>query len=321
MEIRKIQKTGGSSYSITLPKSWVTKNNLEEEGIIEVYDQNQKQIIIKPQRNKILKAIVNIDNLSEDHIAREIIGTYISGVDEILIKSEKISYQQRSSIRLISYKLIGFEIMEESSTGIILKNMADSEITANEYIKKMIKIIQSMFDDVILSIKNFDKKLALDIIERDVEIDRIHIVILRQFNNLLINLVSQKTENIDLIDLHFYELAGIKLERIADHIVKMAFLVYRLKDKVALDNIEYSDLINLKEYINNLPKIIFTLDKKTAHLILDTYMEREKNEFMIKTNKDNSLANVLIQDSVERIRSYVSNISEEAINYINTKNI
>lgn len=324
METRSIQKTGGSSFSLTLPKSWVVKNGLEDTGVVEIYDNNTNQLIIQPQKlNNSYSANLVIDYLPDNHIIRELTGIYISGADEIAITAKTISYKQRSLIRSISHKLIGFELIEESSGRIFIKNVANSNIDITEYLKQMIGIIQSMFSDIIKTINTSDRNLALDIIERDIEVDRIHLAILRQFNIVLTNAGSNNLINLTTADLHFYELAGIRLERIADHIVRIALMISVLKnkDKIVLNKNEYGDLIQIQEYINTFPDIILNLDKQLSHKFLDKYESKIKNEFIKQSTIKKSSTNILIQDSIERISSYIANIAEETINHINTKNL
>lgn len=323
METRGLQKTGGSSFSLTLPKSWIVQNHLENNGIIEIYTRNSQQLVIQPHKTiKNNLSSLRIDHLSESHIIRELIGMYVSGTYEIMISAKTITYEQRSLIRSISYKLIGFELFDESSDMIVLKNVASPTITAAEYIKKMVGIILSMFADIIRTIDTSDRRLALDIIERDVEVDRIHLAISRQFSNALSTMISDGPNDLPIVNLHFYELAGMRLERIADHIVRIALTISLLKDKekIILNKFEHADLMRIYDYLNALPKIIFMLDKRAAHATLDLYESRKKNEFINRTITNKPSINILIQDSIERIRGYVSNIAEETINYVNIQN-
>jgi len=324
METRSIQKTGGSSFTLTLPKSWVVQNHLEKNGIVDVHARNSIQLVIQPHiLTQNHSANLAIDYLSESHIIRELIGMYISGVNEIAVTAKNISYEQRSLIRSISYKLIGFEFFEESSDRILLKNVANPTITASEYINKMYGIIRSMFGDIVRAIDTSDRRLAKDIIDRDVEVDRIHLVILRQFNSILNTMISDKPIDLPIVDLHFYELAGLRLERIADHIVRIALMISILKDKeiISLNKFEHADLIRVSAYLDALPKIIFTLDKRAAHATLDLYDSQKKNNFINRTITNKPSINILIQDSIERIRGYVSNIAEETINYVNIQTV
>jgi SpoVT / AbrB like domain. len=45
METRKIQKTGGSTYIISLPKQWMVENNLKNGNVVAMeVDENSLRI-------------------------------------------------------------------------------------------------------------------------------------------------------------------------------------------------------------------------------------------------------------------------------------
>ena len=142
METRSIQKTGGASFIVTLPKDWVIRQGLGSKGIVEFYETSAGQLIIRSQhKTKAYSASLTIDYLSENHIIRELIGFYVSGVHEIVVLARSITYEQRMLVRSTCYKLIGFELFEETSERMLLKNVASSTITATEYTVKMIDMV------------------------------------------------------------------------------------------------------------------------------------------------------------------------------------
>ncbi|MCX7955962.1 MAG: phosphate uptake regulator PhoU [Patescibacteria group bacterium] len=322
MEIRKIQKTGGKSFSITLPKIWIKKNLIKNKDKIEIFDY-KNFLIISPLKIKNSEKFISFDinNLNKNQIFREIIGYYISGIENIIIKAEKITYQQRSAVREISYKLIGCECLEGLSNKILLKIIIkDISFFINDYLKKMITIIFSMFEDTINVLKDKNYELANDIIERDIEIDRLHIAITR-FHNIKLNNPYINNEKISLIDSHYYVVNALRIERIADHIVKINKAFIKNKEKT---NISHYEKRIFNETLNNillLNKIIFEKDKKNSHKYLDNYFNNKKNFlFFEKINKKNDL-NFIIQESINRINGYIANIAEETINYSNIKNV
>ena len=107
MEIRNLQKTGGSSYNITLPKQWIKSLKLTEKNQLEIFYQNNHQLGIRPHKsNNLSSAVLFINNLSSEQISREIIAYYLSGVSEINIQTNTMSYELRSLIRNVSNKLV-----------------------------------------------------------------------------------------------------------------------------------------------------------------------------------------------------------------------
>src|SRR3989344_7854925 len=103
MEIRKLQLTGGSSLAITLPKKWVDLFGLKSKDTVVIYSQKSGSLIIQPDRHKeqLLKTVLKIDGLTKDMLTRELTAHYISGSDELTIKSKRITRDQRNRIREI----------------------------------------------------------------------------------------------------------------------------------------------------------------------------------------------------------------------------
>ena len=150
MEIRNVQKTGGSSLTLTLPKQWVNDFHVQEKDKVIIYIQKSGNLLIMPffKVKQRLSAILSIDKLSPEEIQREIMGFYISGVDEIIVKSEKITFEKRQAVRDVLSRLIGFEILNEDATHIAIKNIFDlKKFSPRENTEKMFLIVQSMYKD------------------------------------------------------------------------------------------------------------------------------------------------------------------------------
>lgn len=317
MELRTIQRTGGSSYTMTLPKKWVQASELDNTETLACYFQTGSLMCIRPHRPaKHLIATLEIDNMSNEHIVREIIAYFVAGINEIQIHSSSIESAQRILIRNISHKLIGFEITGSTSEKIVLRNVSTTKIKVSEYIDQMLNTIDSMYSDLVTAINTGDKNIAHDIVERDVEVDRINLAIDRQFHLLLYTLIPPNDTDLNLMDLHYYNSVGIRLERMADHIVRVAHTLTQLKSpkKILLNKFEQSTVNKINDYLKLTRTIIQTNDTTAAHELLDIYTSKHKNEFINTTIVDKPSINILIQDSLERIRGYAANIAEEAIN-------
>ncbi len=322
MEMRGLQKTGGSSFLVTLPKQWVLGQSLEHKGIVEIYTHTSGQLILRPHRpTNESTATLSVDYLSDSHIERELIGLYVSGVETIIVEARSITYEQRALIRSVSYKLIGFELFDETSQRMMLRNVSKSTIGPVEYVKRIVGIIRAMYGDIHIVIQTGDKRLARDIVERDVEVDRIHLVILRQFNQLLTRLVCDDVNSFSLFDMHYYQSVSLRLERIADHIVRIAQTISLLpdKEKIVLNKFENANVVQTVKYLQMVEKVILSSDKHHAHQLIDLYDSRKKNEYLSQKIINKSSLNILIEDSLERIRGYASNIAEETINYLYLK--
>lgn len=325
MEIRNIQKTGGASFVLTLPKEWIKKQNLKDKDKLNIFIQKSGYLIVQPYTTHKLRPIatVHIDTLSKEQIQRELIGYYVSGVEEIIILSKKITHLQRTWIREIIQGLIGFDFLEGTSERIVLKNILDAkEFSIVHNVNRILMIIQSMFADLVVAYETKDLDLAKDIIERDNEVDRLHTAILRQFNYFLQHMGQEEVLGLSLPDVHYYERAAIRLERLADHIVKLCEIFTLGKSHFTKDYNRYlhKKVKNTKKMIEECISMVQNLDKKNAHGLLDKYIHATNKLSLSPNWQKRSPTEDLIENSLQRISSYVMNIAEETINYSNTKN-
>jgi len=322
MENRKLQRTGGSSLSVTLPKKWTDQIGLQDKESVSLSLEG-RGILITPTQKKgqLLQSTIKIEGLTKSMLVRELIANYISGVDEIIIQSQQILPEQRNSIRSIANLLIGFELIDESSKRIVLKNVFDpTKFPVTKSVEKMFLMSIAMLNDVIKAFVGTDKQLAQDIIERDMEVDKVYLAVLRQLHSLRENLISKEQLDIDPLEINFYENVATQLERIADHCVTVAKQIHSLDlmgKKEHKETILHTDKATAVRTINALKdahKMIEKLDKKLAHTLIDTcdtIEEQFSSHENTKENEDFLLA--MIENSLDRIRGYIVNLAEMTI--------
>lgn len=318
MEIRKLQKTGGSSLTITLPKKWIQKNSLEDKSLLKITSPTPNTLILQPTplSKKPHKLTLKIQEMPAQRVLREIIALYLTGADEITVQSKRLSPEDRTNIRAVSNFLIGFEIIDESAEKIVLRNIFDpSKFPIPKNIEKMFLTTISMFDDALKALIENDKVLAKDIIERDFEIDKLHLIIMRQRHSFTQNNISQEEIGLSLSDLHYYEDVSTQLERIADHAVKIAKVVETMNKKTLQLSSSFSEIVeNITLYLKKSNNMVKTLDKNLAHEILDL-TPNLKNPLHSKkiSDKEELFVLNLIEDSLDRVRGYTRNIAEVTI--------
>lgn len=316
MEIRKLQLTGGSSLSITLPKKWVDHFGLKNKDAVVIYSQKSGSLIIQPARRKeqFLKTVLKIGGFTKDILTRELIAHYITGSDEVVVKGKKITQDQRNRIREVSQSLIGYEIIDESSEEIFIKNIFDAtKFPIIQNVEKMFVIAKSMFNDAIKAIIQNNKPLASDVIDRDFEIDKLRLAIMRQFYALIQGRVYDEEMGLSQADLNYYENVATQLERIADHAVKIAQAVIAADKKS--ESLVLSRLKNIVKKVLPLleysEKMVRKLDRTLAHKILDKNQEIERTISLNRNAK--FFPEIIVVDSLDRLRGYVMNIAEITI--------
>ena len=194
-EMRKIQYSGKSSFTIALPKKWVTNQKLKAGAQLSVTIDGTNNLILSSEKKKThVKKQTNIlfDETSEKgHIERKIIATYISGYNQIHIRSKqkRMTPQQRSIIKkLVRNKLVGSEIIEDSNLIISIQVILDpSELNIENTLRRMSVITQGMHGDIIYAIKKHDIEMCKEIIRTDDDVDRFGLYVIRQLRFSLEN--------------------------------------------------------------------------------------------------------------------------------------
>jgi len=322
MEIRSIQKTGGRSFTVTLPKKWVLSNRLQIKGRVKI-NESDNYLILSPflYKKNIKSPVCVIDSMTKEQIYRELIGFYLSGTSEIIVRAKNITPEQRAAVREISYRLIGCECLESTGNQILLKNTSIYDYgEIPNFTNRITTTIYFMFLDTINYLKNNDKSLAKDVLERDTEIDRLTLGISRLARLRINDLDIEKTDKFTFVDAVYYEHVAIRLERIADHIVRIAeyFLINDTNQPIVLNRKEKISINSTLKKIEQCQKIIFSLDKKEAHGYLDEFILFSQKK-IDKKYANKKFINLVLAESISRINSYIANIAEETINYLNIK--
>jgi len=324
MDIRNIQKTGGQSYTVTLPKEWILANSLKNKDRIKIY-ANKHVLTIAPFSYKKTSSVpvCHIDNMNKVQIFRELIGYYLSGTDEIIVRAKKITYEQRAAVRDLTYRLIGCECLESMGGQILIKNTASRDYkNIPDYIHKMMAIILSMFSDTATYLKSHDRSLARDVIERDVEVDRLNLGIVRSIHIRRYEIEAADSSTFSIEDAAYYEHIAVRLERMADHIVRIAdyYLLMDKKTQIELGKREKEYVKQTLAHLFLCEKIIYSLEKRKAHDFLDKFMEFNQRK-LEKKLPNRGIMDIVTSESISRINGYIANIAEETINYRNVKSI
>ncbi|MEJ2280261.1 MAG: phosphate uptake regulator PhoU, partial [Candidatus Lokiarchaeota archaeon] len=255
---------------------------------------------------------------------RVLIGAYVMGFSQIIIKSsKKFEPFIRDCVIDFTQIVIGPEIIEESETYFLIKDLLNpKEMPFNRTIKRMYIIAETMHKDALTALKTRDKALAEDIIGRDNDIDRLHWLIARQSSIVLRDIILSQKLGISLDDAKHYQFMSKFLERIGDHAVKIAQNVLHIID-VDLDE-------NLIQKIENASKVSIELlnNSQEARLKKDIKMANEnisRTQYLVKMceginidsntySVETSIALSYILESIRRTGEYSGDISELVIN-------
>nr|WP_320161825.1 PhoU domain-containing protein [uncultured Methanoregula sp.] len=330
MEIRRVQMTGGSSFVVTLPKTWADDQNIKKNDPVGLVVQPDGTLLVtKKITEEPLQRTKEIDIATVSDPAflfRLLIGTYITGFSMIRITSkQRFPPFVRTVVRDFTQMTIGQEVVEETETVIAIKDLLNpAEMPFDNTIRRMFVIVKTMHEDAITALTTHNKTLADDVIARDMDVDRLNWLIARQTNMLMQNnALSRRMEISPGMAMNYYMLSRI-IERVGDHAVRIAentspILDMNL-DKKILEAVKKASTMSLEIFDRSVISF-FNTDMKEANRNIESITALENicgdiNNMVLKQETLVAIHIGYVAESIRRSGEYAADISETVINLL-----
>lgn len=239
MELRKVQKTGGSTFIISLPKDWAVANGIEAGDALAIVRQTDGSLAVSPgerRRVETRRRRVEVDGKGLDALTREVIAAYLAGYHVIEVRGKpRLGADVREGLRQLTRKIMGPEIVDESADGVVVQDLLDpTHLPMRKGVQRMYFITRAMHRDAVAALLGGEADLARDVAGRDDDVDRLFWLVTKQMNLVLGDvregdrLGASPTEALD------YLLVARILERIGDHARRIALQAGKI-DEATLD--------------------------------------------------------------------------------------
>ncbi|HLD04893.1 MAG TPA: hypothetical protein VJG90_04200 [Candidatus Nanoarchaeia archaeon] len=288
MELRKLIAFGKATYSITLPKKWVTENALVKGDLILIQEKSPEKLEISPklgeQQELIKEVTLSVNDKSSKELERELITAYINDYSIInLIGNVQGKVRE---IREMLNELIGLEIMEVSNNKTVAKVFSDVTNThVSNIIRRISLITKAMFEEL-QSLFEGERNYA-SMVDSDREVNR-----QTYFATRILTKAIKSTHFRGLIKMELTEAAfALKVidmqEKIGDQLKNMArqlcdaALLKKSKAKFNKEFAKYTHEI-LVAYENAVKAYIMHDRKLAGNTIEETRIIREKLDVYIK---------------------------------------
>lgn len=331
-ERRKLQITGGSTYVISLPKKWVTQNDLNKGSPLLVRQEDTGFLTILPpdlgKAEKTEDAIIKVTpEDSSEALIRKTVAVYLLGYNLINIRpkdQKEISSTHRNAIKTFARNmLVGTEIVTDTSTELTLQVLLSyPELSVPSALRRMTIITSSMHKDAITALTNIDHQLASDVRATDYEVNRFHLYIIRQLkmaieNPRIITEIGLKKPK----DCLGYRLVTKMVERTADHATNIAKYVQHLNKQLNtefLNAIKEMNEVAISSFETSIESL-FRRDYNLADGVIakaNKIVELEKKVILSSkaTNIEEATNIRLVIESVRRIAEYSMDIAEVVLN-------
>jgi phosphate uptake regulator len=325
METRKVQVTGGSTYTVSLPKGWATDNDVSAGSIVEFHSEEDLLLLSPRSETDRIEGTLDISGMDTDHeLTRAVMTMYVSGFDVIVLESTRISAGQRRVIREATQGLVGLEVIEETSDRVVLQDLLDSsELSVHNAITRMRLVSLTMLEDAVEALITNDRELAHDVEERDDDVDRLWYMVSRVFRTVLRNPTAANEIGFPRETVFDFQSSARQLERIADHATKIADLSLEIGE---IPDSAVSPLEALEEEAREVPEMAMdALLKEDPEQAVELANEargrirsidnevREVDDLIREFDPQLAQVLSLVTDSLSRTADYGGNIAESAL--------
>ena len=314
MEIRKIQKTGGSTLVVSLPKVWCQNFNLKVGSKVVLNYNERGGIMLEPfeRAQEVSSAIVDISKDSDLEVEiRVLISKYIQGVKKITIKSDDKKMMDDVISKFLDLT-IGFEIIDEKSNESTLEDLISLPmLTFEKGMRRMVTLVRSIVNESI----NPQKIPFEYVMQKENEVDKFNIYIQRLFSQSLKDYSVLQLNKISSSEALSYLLVSRILERIADHGIR----IYRLLNQKEINHREIVDYIkDAADSMGRSVEFFFKKDKVGANqeITKKEFFKRRRDAInrSIQGSTEAITLSEILEDA-ERIALYSSDICELTLDY------
>ena len=325
METRKVQVTGGSTFTVSLPKEWATANDVDAGTTVEFHSEDELLLLTPQREDGHTEGTLDISDLEDEHgLTRAVMTMYVSGFDVITLTTDRMTASQRRTIRDATQGLVGLEVIEEMPDKMVLQDLLDSsELSLENAITRMRLVSLTMLEDAVEALITDDDELAHDVMERDDDVDRLWFMTSRIFRTVLRNPTAANEVGFSRETCFDFQSSARQLERIADHATKIASLALEVDE---LPETAAEPLRRLQQEAARAPETamdaLLTDDSEEAvelaneargHVDAIDDIVREVDKTLHEFDSQVAQVLGLVVDSLSRTADYGTNIAESAL--------
>ncbi|NTV23062.1 MAG: phosphate uptake regulator PhoU [Nanoarchaeota archaeon] len=186
METRRVQKTGISTFTVSLPKAWVISNGIKTGDSLSIDIEKDQSLRIGVGKKKEVQrsAVIKLQEYKDkQEILRKFTAHYIDGSGKIQICSDKPwPPNMMRDLKQDLKKFIGFEIIEESDKDLLLQDFFTADhLSIKKAIKREYSISRLIMEET--------KKILLGEIKSNEnisfwedEVDKLYLLVRREIN-------------------------------------------------------------------------------------------------------------------------------------------
>lgn len=250
METRKIQKVGGSTFTVSVPKHWANENGIEAGSEVSLSIHIDGALVVRDspkEGSRLARAVMELKDDDPESIRRALEAGYTAGFETVELRADDaFGTDQHRAVTEVTKRLVGMEVLATTEDRIAVRTLLDAaEVSVRQSVVQLKFVALSMHRTASGALVDDDSCDPDRLFDRDDEVDRLFEMVGRHFNRSLVELGEIDDLGVDRRELFEYRETARQLERVADHAVDIARVSDRLsarpRDEVAGEIREIAD--------------------------------------------------------------------------------
>ena len=227
---RKIQLTGGTTLTVSLPKAWARAHDIDAGDHVLLHPRGDRLLVRRSTDEDAGRTVtVAAHRYDPRRLRRIVIAAYVAGATEIRIEGRP-DRDVRSAIRAAAGGLVGVEVASETDAAVIVRTMLDVEdLSPVQTLAQMESMTLTAHTEATDAALAADGEAGRRIVGQDDTIDRLFGLIAREFHRSLIDVTGDRTDEA-IAAFDAYTIAR-QLERIGDHAEKIGGVADRIDEQ------------------------------------------------------------------------------------------
>lgn len=227
-DTRKVQKVGGGTYTVSIPKAWASDQDLDAGTEVTLFALDEGSLVVRVRSADdgwLADARVGIPDDRPETVERAFAAAYATGFRTFRLEGSLTAGQRRAA-REVARGHAGVQITEEGESGVVVRAVLDpAEVSIQQSVVQLEFVALSMHRAGTAALVGEDD--GRRVAERSTEVRRRVAMVRRHLSRALVDVGTTEELGVDRPALFDYYCTARALERVADHAVRLDDLAAR----------------------------------------------------------------------------------------------
>ena len=234
METRKVQLSGGTTYTVSLPKAWAREHNIDTGSVLYLRPKGDGTLVVNTsgEDGETWQTTVDVSTFDLGEARETLVAAYMTGFDRVTLRDRNgFDEEARRELRTLVSELTGVTVAGTTDVRFSVRSLIDAgEISVRKSVIRLRLVTLAMQRDAETAVTESNRELARQVVTRDTEADKLFALVTRYFRRALADLEVVEQLGRSRTELFEYYYVARQCERIADHAEKTALLAAEQTD-------------------------------------------------------------------------------------------